>query len=42
MALRFAGDDEMPALAKRAAEEKLSQKEIKQAIKNWKPDFNRV
>jgi len=42
IALRFAGDDEMPALAKRAAEEKLSQKEIKQSIKNWKPDFNRV
>lgn len=42
IALRFAGDDEMPALAKLAAEEKLSQKEIKLAIKNWKPDFNRV
>jgi hypothetical protein len=42
IALRFAGDDEMPALAKRAAEEKLSQTEIKKAIKNWKPDYNRV
>jgi hypothetical protein len=42
IALRFAGDEEMPVLAKHAAEEKLSQKEIKQTIKNWRPDYNRV
>lgn len=42
IALRFAGDEEMPALAKRAAEEKMLSKEIKQAIKNWRPDHNRV
>lgn len=42
IALRFAGDEEMPALAQRAANEKLSQREIKQSIKNWKPDYNRV
>lgn len=42
IALRFASDEELPSLAKRAVEEKLSQKEIKQQIKNWKPDYNRV
>ena len=40
--LRFAGDDEFVALAKQAAEENLSQKQIKMAIKNWKADNNRV
>ena len=42
IALRFAGDEEMPALAKRAVEEKLPPKQIKLAIKNWKADYNRV
>lgn len=40
--LRFASDEEFPLLTKKAVEQKLSQKEIKQAIKNWRPDYNRV
>jgi hypothetical protein len=40
--LRFAGDDEVVGLAKQALEEKLSRKQIKERIKNWRPDYWRV
>lgn len=41
-ALRFAPDDELPALAQRAVEEKLTPDAIKRAIKNWKGDYRRI
>jgi hypothetical protein len=40
--LRFAGDDEVVGLAKQALEENLSRKQIKERIRNWKPDDWRV
>lgn len=42
IALRFAGDQEFPALAQRAAAENLSPTEIKKEIKNWRGDYYRV
>jgi Family of unknown function (DUF6526) len=40
--LRFAADDEVVVLAKIALEENLSRKQIKERIKNWRPDNWRV
>lgn len=42
VALRFASDPELPALAARALSEKMSNAEIKKAITHWRPDYWRV
>ena len=40
--LRFASDAEFPQLAQKAADENLSMKAIKQLVKNWRPDYDRL
>lgn len=42
IALRFASDEEFVMLAQKAADENLSNKEIKTIIKNWRGDYYRV
>jgi Family of unknown function (DUF6526) len=43
VSLRFAGDDELPALAREVLQEKLNdRKAIKSRIKNWQGDFLRA
>ncbi len=42
VALRFASDEELPDLVRRALDEQADQKTIKQTIKNWRPDYQRV
>jgi len=42
IALRFASDRELPPLIERAVAEKLSSREIKQAISDWQPDYLRT
>ena len=41
-ALRFASDEEFGALLERAVRENLQPKDIKAAIKTWRPDFHRT
>jgi hypothetical protein len=40
--LRFASDAEFPPLAQKAADENLSSKAIKELVKNWRPDHDRL
>lgn len=43
VALRFASDAELPALAKRVLDEKITdEKEIKKLIKEWRADYLRA
>jgi hypothetical protein len=42
VALRFASDAELPNLVDRAARERLPREDIKKAIKDWVPDWERT
>jgi Family of unknown function (DUF6526) len=42
VALRFASDEELPALLERAEREHLTPDQIKRAIKTWIPDLDRT
>jgi len=43
VSLRFASDAELPELARKVLDEKLTErKAIKQLIKTWKPDYQRA
>lgn len=42
IALRFASDEELPALIERTERESLTPDQIKRAIKVWVPDFDRT
>lgn len=42
IALRFAADDEFPALCKRALEENLGADQVKKSIRTWRADWFRV
>ncbi len=40
--LRFASDEEFPALVEKAVKEKMAENDIKKSIKNWRGDYYRV
>ena len=42
IALRFASDDELPALFRKTLTQNLEPKAIKKSIVNWRPDYERV
>jgi hypothetical protein len=42
IALRFASDEEVGALAGKALSDSMRSADIKKAIKNWRPDYFRV
>ena len=42
IALRFASEEELPDLAKKAVSENLNANDIKKQIKNWRMDSHRV
>ena len=43
IALRFAGDEELPELAKQVLKEKITARTaIKKLVRNWNPDYLRV
>ncbi|SDN29421.1 hypothetical protein SAMN04488137_3963 [Fictibacillus solisalsi] len=42
VALRFASDEEFPALSEKAAENNWNTKEIKEKIQDWRGDYYRI
>jgi hypothetical protein len=42
VALRFASDEELPGLLERAERDRLTPDQIKRAVKNWMPDWDRT